>query len=182
MKTDAENTHLPDHTHSNIHDGDHAILSHYHGHAHDIDYDALMRQRGYRVTPQRQFILEAIHDSGGHTTLDDICERVQAKAPAINKATVYRTLDFLCQLRIVASSEIGGRRVYEIVGEHPHHHLVCRSCGKEQQITDKELRHLFDGIEKAQGFTVDMEHLILLGWCRECRISGTPSEIIADEE
>ncbi len=135
---------------------------------HLRDYAALMRARGFRVTPQRQMILEAIDESQCHTSLDEIYERVQAKAPAVNRATVYRTLDFLCEQRIVASADIGGRKTYEIVGDEPHHHLVCRACGMVKQVDHDALHMLSKALEQEQAFTMDMDHLVIVGWCKEC--------------
>lgn len=132
------------------------------------DYATLLRGRGFRVTPQRQMILEAIDEGHAHTTLEEIYERVQAKAPAINRATIYRTLDFLCQQRLVAPAEIGGRKTYEIVGEEPHHHLVCRACGSEKQVGPAALRALAEALAHEQQFKMDMEHLVIFGWCEAC--------------
>src|SRR3972149_11937734 len=96
------------------------------------DYAALMRERGFRVTPQRQLILDAIGGGGGHTTPEEVYERVRAKSPAVNRATVYRTLDFLCELRLVVAADVGNRRMgYKIAGDTPHHHLICRTRGEE---------------------------------------------------
>ena len=135
---------------------------------HLRDYAALMRARGFRVTPQRQMILEAIDAGNAHTTLEEIYERVQAKAPVINRATIYRTLDFLCEQRLVAAAEIGGRKTYEIVGEEPHHHLVCRACGTVKQIGHEVMHTLSGTLEHEQDFTMDMEHLMIFGWCKPC--------------
>ena len=70
---------------------------------HMGDWASRMRDHGFRVTPQRQLILEAIYESGGHTTPEEIYERVHAKAPAVNLATIYRTVDFLRELRFEQS-------------------------------------------------------------------------------
>lgn len=136
---------------------------------HHFDYAALMRQRGFRVTLQRQLIMDAICEGGGHTTLKDIYDRVRVKAPALNRATVYRNLDFLCELRLVVAMQVGGRTVYEIAGEAPHHHLVCRKCNKVESIGHDTVKALFAKIEREQQFSVDMDHLALFGLCQHCR-------------
>ncbi|HLF27563.1 MAG TPA: Fur family transcriptional regulator [Anaerolineae bacterium] len=132
------------------------------------NYTARMRERGFRVTPQRQLILDAICEGGGHTTPEEIYRRVQAKSPAINRATVYRTLDFLCELRLVVAVQIGGHTFYEIAGEAPHHHLICRRCNKVEEIGHDTLKALFAKIEREQQFLVDMDHLALFGLCKRC--------------
>jgi Fur family ferric uptake transcriptional regulator len=132
-----------------------------------------MRQHGFRVTPQRMLLLDAICEGNGHTTFDEIYERVKAKAPGINQATVYRTLDFLCDLRLIVSSEIGHRTVYEIADKTPHHHLVCRGCGAVQELADFHFHWLRDHILEEHGFKADIDHLVITGLCAECAKSKT---------
>ena len=133
------------------------------------DYASLMHQRGFRVTPQRQLILDAICEGHGHTTLEEVLERVRLKSSAVNRATVYRTLDFLCALRLVVAADMGGgRMVYEIAGDVPHHHLVCRTCGATQRISHETVKGVYTQVEHDQNFHIDMDHLALFGLCEAC--------------
>jgi Fur family ferric uptake transcriptional regulator len=134
---------------------------------------AQMRDLGFRVTPQRMLLLDAICEGNGHTTFDEIYERVKAKAPGINQATVYRALDFLCELRLVVSADIEGHTVYEIAGETPHHHLVCRGCGAVQDLADYNLQVLRDHLLMEHGFKADLDHLAINGLCAECMKNST---------
>ncbi|MCC7359957.1 MAG: transcriptional repressor [Anaerolineales bacterium] len=134
-----------------------------------LDYVALMHERGFRVTPQRQLILDAIGEGGGHTTFEEVFGRVQRKSSAVNRATVYRTLDFLVELRLVVAADVGGGRlVYEIAGETPHHHLVCLNCRTVRQISHEAVAQLFTQIEQEQKFHVETNHLALFGYCEDC--------------
>jgi Fur family ferric uptake transcriptional regulator len=136
---------------------------------HRLNYATKIRERGFRLTPQREIILDAVCEGRGHTTFDEIYTRVQAKAPAINRATVYRTLDFLREMRLVVEADLGGgRKVYEIAGETPHHHLVCRACGRVEEFDQEMMESLFTRIERERQFEVDMDHLVLFGLCQEC--------------
>lgn len=128
-----------------------------------------MRARGFRVTPQRQMILDAICEGGGHSTPDEIYARVRAKAPAINRATVYRNLDFLCEMRLVVAARIGDHMLYEIAGETPHHHLVCRTCGKVERVGHDTVKAFFAKVEREHNFKIDMDHVALFGLCPRCR-------------
>lgn len=129
---------------------------------------AQIREQGFRVTPQRMLLLDAICEAKGHTTPDEIYERVKAKAPGINRATVYRSLDFLCELRLVVSAEIDGHTVYEIAGETPHHHLVCRNCGAGQELPDFHFHELREHLLEEHGFQADLDHLAISGLCAKC--------------
>lgn len=88
-----------------------------------------LREAGYRFTPQRQLILDAVCELGQQVTPDAVYEKVARIAPTLSRATVYRVLHFLTEQRILAMVQRGdGHYGYEIAGSEPHHHLVCRSC------------------------------------------------------
>ena len=137
--------------------------------SHDrLECAAQMREQGFRVTPQRLLLLDAICEGNGHTTFDEIYERVKSKAPGINQATVYRSLDFLCELRLVVSADIEGHTVYEIAGETPHHHLVCRNCGAVQDLADFHFEELQSHLLEEYGFKTNLDHMVVNGLCAEC--------------
>ncbi|HUM70867.1 MAG TPA: transcriptional repressor, partial [Chloroflexota bacterium] len=97
------------------------------------DFAGQIRQMGYRMTPQRQMVLDVLCTQGGHMAAPEVVTAVQLHSPFLNRATVYRALDFLCELQLVTRTEIGGQIVYELAEERPHHHLVCRVCGHAQE-------------------------------------------------
>lgn len=135
-----------------------------------IDYQSLLHQRGYRLTPQRQMILDAICESGGHSTTEEILRRVRARSSAVNTATVYRTLNFLVAMRLVEPCDLGGRSVvYEIAAGERHHHLVCRKCGGVATLPQASIDAFFSQIAREQGFLVDSNHLALFGLCPACQ-------------
>ncbi|HET7378277.1 MAG TPA: transcriptional repressor [Anaerolineae bacterium] len=133
------------------------------------DFANTIRSRGRRLTPQRQVILDAVRKVSGHSTPDEIYTRVHAKNPAISRATIYRTLDFLCELRLVVAMQWGGQMYYEAAGRQPHHHLVCRNCGSIELLDHMLLKTMFKTIDKKYEFCVDMDHVALFGLCADCR-------------
>ncbi len=139
---------------------------------HLLNYAARLREHGMRLTPQREMILDAICAGGGHTTFDEIYARLHARAPAINQATVYRALKIFCDLGLVVAADLGdSKTMYEIASLTPHHHLVCRVCGRVETIDHAALSSLFAAFEREQQFTLDMNHLVLFGYCRRCRLT-----------
>ncbi|MEZ4622867.1 MAG: Fur family transcriptional regulator [Caldilineaceae bacterium] len=134
------------------------------------DYAAYLRNRGYRMTPQRQSIMDAICEAQGHTTLAEVLARVQQKSIAINQATVYRSLHFLLETGLIVKAEAPtGETVYEIAGHSPHHHLLCRACHHEIEIDSAPLATLQAEIQQRYGFAVDANHLVLTGLCAYCQ-------------
>ena len=92
-----------------------------------------LRARGYRVTPQRQLVLEAV-TALRHATPEEICVEVQRTARGVNISTIYRTLELLEQLELVKHTHLGHKPpTYHLATEAEHVHLVCRGCG---EVTD----------------------------------------------
>lgn len=133
------------------------------------NFAARIREEGYRFTPQRQLILDALCDMGGHATVEEIYDRVSETTPAINLATVYRTVHFLEELRLVVSAEIKGSTVYEIAEPTPHHHLVCRCCGQVKALADHHFEELVEHLAEEHHFKAEIDHLTLSGVCQQCQ-------------
>jgi Fur family ferric uptake transcriptional regulator len=128
-----------------------------------------LRDAGYRVTPQRQLILDAVCDLGGHVTPEDVYEHVHETAPAVSRATVYRTLTFLSEQGFITATQRGnGRYSYEIAAAEPHHHLVCRQCGDSIELPHSALHGLFQEVEAEHAFVIDMKHVTFFGLCARC--------------
>lgn len=128
-----------------------------------------IRQFGFRLTPQRELILQAVASRGEHATFDEVLAAARAALPSINAATVYRTLETFSRYRLIHRNEIAGGDVYEIAGPDAHHHLLCHKCWGDIRVSDKVVQKLFKQLDKEQGFLVLGEHYIFMGLCPECR-------------
>lgn len=127
-----------------------------------------LRARGYRLTPQRQMVLEAV-TALGHATPDEICDKVQRTAGGVNISTVYRTLELLEELGLVTHTHLGhGAPTYHPAADEHHLHLVCRDCGSvtetDVSVADPLVRRLAD----EHGFDTDVAHFAIYGRCRKC--------------
>ncbi|GII79694.1 transcriptional repressor [Sphaerisporangium rufum] len=128
-----------------------------------------LRARGYRVTPQRQLVLEAVSRLG-HATPEEICGRVQETARGVNISTVYRTLELLEELGMVTHTHLGhGAPTYHLASEADHVHLVCRGCGEITEVGPELVEGLVSRLEADLGFGTDVRHLTVFGRCRNCR-------------
>jgi Fe2+ or Zn2+ uptake regulation protein len=133
-----------------------------------LDYASRIREQGYRLTPQREIILDSLCEIGHHATVGELYDRVQEKAPAIDRATIYRAVKFFCDLQLVVGAEIKGETVYEIAGHTPHHHLVCRNCGEIQALENHHFQSLLDHLDQEHGFQAEIDHLTIPGLCHHC--------------
>jgi len=130
-----------------------------------------LRERGFRITPQREIVLSVLHQLNGPASADHVYQHVQRISEAIDISTVYRTLDLLKEFDIVMTIDPGdGTRVYEFVGlEGPHIHLVCSECGSVKGVDITSVEPLAAVIRDRYAFEIDLEHLSLVGLCEDCR-------------
>ena len=130
---------------------------------------AQLQQRGYRLTPQRMMVLEAMRNSDGHTSAEEICARVRASYPYANISTIYRTLELLKKLDLVTETDVGeGKARYHYVDKSRHHHLICQKCGLVIDTADSDMASLVDMLRRKYGFHADLKHLAIFGRCGKC--------------
>lgn len=132
------------------------------------DLRAKLRGSGYRLTPQRELILDAV-DTLGHATPDEVLAEVRKSSSALNISTVYRTLEVLEQLGLVRHAHLSDRApTYHSIRDHEHFHLVCRNCHKVLSVGPDVLQPLLASLDTDFGFTADVGHLTVFGTCKDC--------------
>ena len=147
-----------------------------------------LRERGYRVTPQREMMLSVLHKLEGFATAEEIYSQVQRLSSSVNISTVYRTLELLQEFRLVAGldSADGQRRYILLDVEMPHLHLVCRQCGQIIGVALETFEPLTSFLMEQYGFAVEAEQLCLPGLCQECRsaaaASGRPDAVAVHQQ
>lgn len=137
-------------------------------------WQADLRARGYRLTPQRQLVLEAVA-SLGHATPDDIVTAVRRTATGVNISTVYRTLELLEELGLVTHTHLGhGPPTYHAATDDDHVHLVCRVCGTVSETAPGLVDGVVAELLETEGFRADVGHLAIFGTCRGCVTHAAP--------
>lgn len=127
-----------------------------------------LREKGYRLTPQRLAILDLLRDADGHLTPAEVYQQASQKLPGLTEATVYRTLNFLAEQGLVLVAHIGrGQLVYEYT-EHNHHHLICKNCGDMMEVDHQELKQLYENFLDKTGYQIDTVHAAFFGYCPKC--------------
>jgi Fur family transcriptional regulator, ferric uptake regulator len=132
-----------------------------------------LRSVGQRATPQRLLILNAFSKPGEHLTADEVYARVGPLLPAVNRSTVYRTLELFRDLGLISETDLGGGvREFELLDRSRHHHLICRECGEILILEDDVVDPLRGAIAERYGFSVSIDHLALFGRCAECKTAS----------
>jgi Fur family transcriptional regulator, ferric uptake regulator len=127
-----------------------------------------LRARGYRLTPQRQLVLEAV-ERLGHATPEEIAGEVKRTAHGVNLSTIYRSLELLEDLGLVTHAHFGhGPLTYHAKGGDEHAHLVCQSCERIVELPPAALTDVIERLHDEYGFAVDVTHMALSGLCADC--------------
>lgn len=128
---------------------------------------ALFRERGLKVTPQRQCIFRALHGNQSHPTAEAVYATARAEMPTISLKTVYSTLNDLASMGEIHQLDLGTGSSRFDPNNGPHHHLVCTECG-----TVRDLHVDVEGLELPRGalggFTIGSAEVVWRGRCREC--------------
>src|ERR687883_273188 len=130
----------------------------------------LLRERGERMTGPRRAVLAVLAASGGHVGAEDVVAAVADLDPTVHRASVYRTLDALCDLGVVQHVHIGhGATAYHLVhGSDAHVHAQCSACGAMVDLPLNVLDEAADRMARNAGFVLDPTHVALSGTCAAC--------------
>jgi Fur family ferric uptake transcriptional regulator len=128
-----------------------------------------MKRRGLRMTPQRQAIVAEVMRAQGHINAPAIAAKVRSKMPGVTPSTIYRTLDVLEDVGVIAHSHLERGAEYHHAAESGHVHLTCSRCGAEDDLSLDEAASLERLITKHRGFRPDLTHFAISGVCRSCQ-------------
>jgi len=130
-----------------------------------------LRSRGFRITPQREMIVEAIAHSGHHINAEEVFAQVRDRSRAVNIATVYRTLELLVEQGLASRIDLGEEQVIYATYQHgPHIHLVCRQCGQVLDANQDMLSVLNHQLQSEYQFAADLQHVSVVGLCSDCQV------------
>jgi len=132
------------------------------------EWNDVLRDYGFRITPQRQLVLEAVNTLG-HATPEELLTEVQKTAGAVNLSTIYRTLEVLEQVGLVTHAHIGhGAPTYHSVDDEAHIHLVCDVCQNVTSIPANSAEVFVQLLREQVGFETDVAHVSVHGQCATC--------------
>jgi len=134
-------------------------------------------QLGIKVTQQRLEIFREVAQSHEHPDAETVFHGVQSRLPTVSLDTVYRTLKTLTELGFITT--LGSRQdsLRFDAKKQPHHHYVCVTCGKVQDVEDDDLLDV-KNVQRAMGAygSVQSAQLEVRGICNACANHDLPSK------
>ncbi|MEA5114409.1 MAG: transcriptional repressor [Geobacteraceae bacterium] len=129
-----------------------------------------IRERDFRLTPQRLTIIRILATSKDHPSVDEVYQEVRTQFPTTSVATVYKTITLLKELNEVL--ELGfpdGSNRYDGYRPYPHPHAICTNCRKIMDPEISSVDELSEEMRKKTGYTFSFHRLDFFGLCPECQ-------------
>lgn len=136
-------------------------------------FQALLAERGIRMTGQRRAILNVIETAKKHLDAGQILRHAQRLDPSIDRSTVYRTLSLLKRHGLIDELDLmhleGEAHYYERKLNRDHIHMACLSCGKITEFASEIFESLKEQIQQECRFHIAVARLEVGGYCPKCR-------------
>jgi Fur family peroxide stress response transcriptional regulator len=130
---------------------------------------AALKERDFRLTPQRVELVRLIAVSDGHPSASELYTKIKRQFPTMSHATVYKTLSLLKEMNQVFEIDLHNDSHYDGNRPEPHPHLICIKCNK---IMDAEVsldQAMLRSLEQASGYQILRPQISLFGLCPDCK-------------
>jgi Fur family ferric uptake transcriptional regulator len=122
-----------------------------------------------RSTKQRTEVIDALEHAATPVSAQDLFVRLRGGGASISLATVYRQLQRLADEGVADRiTRDSGELSFRLCGTGHHHHLVCRECGRTEEVRDCRLEHWASDIAAQHGFTGVEHRADFIGVCARC--------------
>jgi len=122
----------------------------------------------YRMTHQRQVILDEIRKVKTHPTADEVYEMVRKRLPRISLGTVYRNLEILSTSGLI--QKIGppsSQMRFDGITKN-HYHIRCINCGRVEDAPIETVDKLENAIREISDYSIIGHKLEFIGICPRC--------------
>ena len=140
---------------------------------------AELNERGWRLTPQREIILETFQNlpKGEHLSAEDLRDVLKDEGEQVSLSTIYRNLKLMARMGILRELELAeGQKRYEInqPSPHHHHHLICVRCNKTIEFKNDSVLKAGARTAKKAGYHLLDCQLTIHAVCPTCQRSLLP--------
>ena len=133
-----------------------------------------LREVGLRVTAPRLAVLETVA-AHPHAEADTIAAAVRERLGSVSTQAVYGVLHALTDVSLLRRVEAGrSASRYEIEHGDNHHHMVCRVCGRLEDVPCQigNAPCLVPPEDHHQGYDIEVADVLFRGVCAKCRVAA----------
>ena len=129
-----------------------------------------LKERDFRITPQRLAVLKILAESKGHPSVEDIFKQVKPNFPTTSLATIYKTVNLLKEIGEVVELDFSGEsNRYDGNKPYPHPHLICTKCKTIMDPDMATFEDLSKELARKTGYEILNHRLDFFGVCPRCQ-------------
>lgn len=133
-----------------------------------MDIAQVLRNEGFKVTPQRIAIYDALTAHNIHPTAEMLYQSLRPSHPSMSLATVYKTMEIFEKIGLVKVLDVGDDCARYDWDVHMHPHIRCTVCNKVEDITGMDLQAVTSAVESNSAYTVTGQQITFEGVCPDC--------------
>ena len=130
---------------------------------------ALLRERGFKVTPQRLAVYNVLSHTTAHPNAEMLYRELQPYYPTMSLATVYKTLAILCEVGLAQELNVSEDAFRYDANTQPHPHVRCTCCGRVDDIMDLSTDSLETQAASETGYQIEAHQYYFFGVCPSCQ-------------
>jgi Fe2+ or Zn2+ uptake regulation protein len=132
-------------------------------------YIQQLKNKGHRITKAREAIIDMFVLHASPVTAKQIEDYLLKRSIEVNKATIYREITFLSKEHIISEVYLSPNMLfYELSDRSHHHHVICITCGRIEDIHVNKEENLIDVIEKKTNYKMAGHLMEFYGTCHNC--------------
>lgn len=131
-----------------------------------------LRLSGYTMTSQRRAVLEALEESEGHPSAEDVYLLVKKRNPRVALGTVYQALSVLEEVGVIESKRWSESPTRYDVNTAPHTDIRCTRCGAVDEVPNVEYAGLERTVHENTPYRVTSVSLVIEGVCPACQAAS----------
>lgn len=130
---------------------------------------SLLRDKGFKVTPQRLAIYNTLQHTKAHPSAEMIFNELQPLYPTMSLATVYKTIEILKEIGLIQVLNVGEDSFRYDADTTNHPHVRCMRCGRVDDIEDIDSEDFISDVSKCTRYQLTGQQFYFYGVCPECQ-------------
>ncbi|MBP2631237.1 MAG: perR 1 [Firmicutes bacterium] len=131
---------------------------------------ALLRERGFKVTPQRLAIYDVLCNTTEHPSAEAIFNQLQPHYPTMSLATVYKTIEILKEIGLVQVLNVGEDSFRYDANTENHPHVRCMVCKRVDDIFDVDASDFMAKVAEKTSYQLTGQQFYFYGICPDCQV------------
>ena len=130
---------------------------------------ALLRERGFKVTPQRLAVYNVLAHTTAHPNAETVYQELQPYYPTMSLATVYKALAILCEVGLAQELNVSEDSFRYDANTQPHPHIRCTRCGRVDDVMQLPPDALEAQAAQETGYEIQAHQYYFFGLCPACQ-------------